>query len=736
MRAGEDVLAVWNGAQKQNVPVAHLRIPERLTWLTDLNGAEVAVLSPPDATGKQWVLLRARWRDQSRLEHVPAEWVNMEVVDAMSIVRVTNVTVQDGADVRECLMVMPRFRAVKDRVMREGRIEADFGTAESARNAAVALQDAFPNKHVVLRRGGKEKSASRRRAVSYKMLRPMKVTRGRIISAEPVVIRELQKGEIVEIMEVVNNEPHEPRVRGRLRDTEDDWVSLQATQQDEVFAERIDLVKKAAKEAPSPPPHDEKQPDANWYLNNADPPLPKWLENERGLHAQSLRDDSRCLGESYVQAYWSLDTLHSEFPELLKRRNFARHRVLTLEDVPSDALGVDGELCMVTPSAFGSAFEKFSGGILRHLPRDAEGRWEGVVVYGGAMVAALHPNPPLGEFATADLDVAVICDTPEDFSTRLETIRMAMREVVSGDGDVSAYSSDENVFAYKSEHTVCLSVGKGFRTVEVSRTNYNSRDEVLAAITVDPTTAMYDGKTVWVGWRAVSAFRHGWSLFASGGDGTEKRMSKYAKRGFAAVDLYVYPHAERKLREHVDRLQTDEKDAEFERSLQRAGSGYRVVNKSEAREFRRSNAGRLAHFLLNKGTDSEPPGPDWQIAPMGDQWSGAALRRRFRDFQEKARNWQCSSDPLNVALAKHWRTFVELPAGRLEVEPGPGGGREEPWFEQNSDERQKLYGRLRRELFYDPCWGNAGKPFRWRCEECGAETKHTALRCGGCGQCR
>ncbi|PPR07014.1 hypothetical protein CVT26_005209 [Gymnopilus dilepis] len=191
--------------------------------------------------------------------------------------------------------------------------------------------------------------------------------------------------------------------------------------------------------------------------------------------------------------------------------------------------------------SFREHWHVFTHGVLSKMTaRD----WENVIVAGGSVLACLAPPqrviPPkeLNElyqsenYATSDIDLFLWGLSPEEAKVKMESIYQAV-----------CSASLWNVVCVRKANVVSIHTYYPNRPLQIILRLYQSPAEILAGFDVDAACCAYDGKTVWVNPRSLSAIiRQANTIDISRRSPSyEMRLAKYASRGF---EVYI-PSLER-----------------------------------------------------------------------------------------------------------------------------------------------------------------------------------------------
>eukprot|EP00755_Sulcionema_specki_P006013 Sspe_Gene.34333::Locus_16704_Transcript_1_1_Confidence_1.000_Length_1613::g.34333::m.34333 len=161
--------------------------------------------------------------------------------------------------------------------------------------------------------------------------------------------------------------------------------------------------------------------------------------------------------------------------------------------------------------------------------------WDNIVVAGGTLTYSLMEDADETEYADSDVDVFVFGLGPSEVQQKLRLMRA---EIAKGWG-----VNEHEVLSVRTPMTYTFAGGWPRRTVQVITGEWQNIETVLRSTDVDCTGVGFDGTHVWCTNRARLALKNRWNVIHDFGkavrDDYPKRLAKYARRGFAAVNLHA-----------------------------------------------------------------------------------------------------------------------------------------------------------------------------------------------------
>eukprot|EP01088_Endostelium_zonatum_P003790 TRINITY_DN14977_c0_g1_i1.p1 TRINITY_DN14977_c0_g1~~TRINITY_DN14977_c0_g1_i1.p1 ORF type:complete len:664 (-),score=174.41 TRINITY_DN14977_c0_g1_i1:7-1998(-) len=170
---------------------------------------------------------------------------------------------------------------------------------------------------------------------------------------------------------------------------------------------------------------------------------------------------------------------------------------------------------------FKKNWDEFTKGVFKDMD------WSNVFCAGGAILANLLSGDQIkGMYAESDLDLFIYGCTPEQASIKLKHIHEVLTRNSGGEGNV-----------IRTRRTVTLLHTYPFRHTQVILKIYKSPAEILLGFDIDSCCFGYDGNHVYSMERGRRAIVKRYNLAnETRRSGTyEKRLLKYAKRGYAVV---------------------------------------------------------------------------------------------------------------------------------------------------------------------------------------------------------
>jgi len=188
------------------------------------------------------------------------------------------------------------------------------------------------------------------------------------------------------------------------------------------------------------------------------------------------------------------------------------------------------------PQLFKRRFHERSGHILSEAFD-----FSNVLVIGGFVQACLVADDALYESVYAETDIDLYIHGIEDN----EAFRRRVFDIVRY-LQVLAEQRHGGCLVVRTRHAINVCLGTpAIPNIQIILQPYRAIEHVLCTTDLDCTAAGFDGHSVWATPRARESYNRRWNIIrpekwgVRGSPDSERRLVKYAVRGFAAVDIHV-----------------------------------------------------------------------------------------------------------------------------------------------------------------------------------------------------